>query len=150
MTINNKWLFFLFTVAVVIAFFVCWAPYHAQRLMFVYVTLYGQWTENLKFVNQHLFYFAGKQSLILIDESQEMTQAEPIGVKFSGRVIITTIRLKCTELHEGVSDRDERRKLMLSERGKLASLVISVISMEVYFWVRNYSCNFQRSRQAAV
>ena len=54
----------VFPVAVVIAFFVCWAPYHTQRLMFVYVTLYGQWTDNLKFVNQHLFYFAGKQAIM--------------------------------------------------------------------------------------
>lgn len=27
-----------FTVAVVIAFFICWAPFHAQRLMAIYIT----------------------------------------------------------------------------------------------------------------
>jgi len=47
-------------VAVVIAFFVCWAPYHTQRLMFVYVTLYGQWTQPLKDLNEALFYIAGE------------------------------------------------------------------------------------------
>lgn len=47
-------------VAVVIAFFVCWAPYHTQRLMFVYVTLYGEWTGTLRDINQNIFYVAGK------------------------------------------------------------------------------------------
>ncbi|CAL8081332.1 unnamed protein product [Orchesella dallaii] len=46
-------------VAVVIAFFVCWAPYQAQRLLFVCVTKYGNWTATLRDVNQALFYIAG-------------------------------------------------------------------------------------------
>ncbi|XP_054709125.1 neuromedin-U receptor 2-like [Uloborus diversus] len=46
-------------VAVVIAFFVCWAPFHAQRLLFLYVSLYGQWTDTLRHINQNLFTFAG-------------------------------------------------------------------------------------------
>ncbi|GIX85802.1 neuropeptides capa receptor [Caerostris darwini] len=45
--------------AVVIAFFVCWAPFHAQRLLFLYVTLYGEWTDTLKHINQNLFTLAG-------------------------------------------------------------------------------------------
>jgi len=51
---------FVYLVAVVIAFFVCWAPFNAQRLMFFYVTLYSEWTPTLRQVNQQLFYIAGK------------------------------------------------------------------------------------------
>ncbi|KAG8185710.1 hypothetical protein JTE90_000699 [Oedothorax gibbosus] len=46
-------------MTVVIAFFVCWAPYHSQRLLFLYVSLYGEWTETLRKVNQDLFSLAG-------------------------------------------------------------------------------------------
>ncbi|XP_064490192.1 neuromedin-U receptor 2-like [Ornithodoros turicata] len=45
--------------AVVIAFFICWAPFHAQRLLFLYVSLYGKWTDSLRTVNQNLFSLAG-------------------------------------------------------------------------------------------
>lgn len=31
-------------LAVVLVFFICWTPFHAQRLMFVIVTLQGEWT----------------------------------------------------------------------------------------------------------
>ncbi|XP_064118372.1 neuromedin-U receptor 2-like isoform X1 [Macrobrachium nipponense] len=46
-------------VAVVVVFFLCWAPFHAQRLMFVFVNLYGTWTKNLRTVNQRLYVVAG-------------------------------------------------------------------------------------------
>ncbi|XP_035705429.1 pyrokinin-1 receptor-like isoform X2 [Folsomia candida] len=46
-------------VAICIAFFVLWAPFHSQRLMFVYVTLYGEWTPLLRDLNQNIFYVAG-------------------------------------------------------------------------------------------
>ncbi|XP_013786452.1 neuropeptides capa receptor-like isoform X1 [Limulus polyphemus] len=45
--------------AVVVAFFVCWAPFHAQRLLFVFVSLYSEWTDNLRKVNHYLFTLAG-------------------------------------------------------------------------------------------
>lgn len=48
-------------MAVVIAFFVCWAPYQAQRLLFVCVSKYGEWTPLLRDINQSLFYIAGKK-----------------------------------------------------------------------------------------
>jgi neuromedin U receptor 1 len=35
-------LFFFLTVAVVAAFFICWAPFHAQRIMAVYGGLFKQ------------------------------------------------------------------------------------------------------------
>lgn len=41
--------------AVVITFFVFWAPFHAQRLLF----LYGQNWEHFKTVNEYLFLFGG-------------------------------------------------------------------------------------------
>ncbi|KAK3877957.1 hypothetical protein Pcinc_017359 [Petrolisthes cinctipes] len=47
------------TVAVVVAFFLCWAPFHAQRLMFVIVTSNNSWTEQLLSVNTKLFLFTG-------------------------------------------------------------------------------------------
>ncbi|KAG8197923.1 hypothetical protein JTE90_020301 [Oedothorax gibbosus] len=45
--------------AVVIAFFVCFAPFHAQRLLFLYVSLNGEWTETTKNINYNLFTLAG-------------------------------------------------------------------------------------------
>ncbi|XP_013772714.1 neuropeptides capa receptor-like [Limulus polyphemus] len=45
-------------VAVVIAFFLCWAPFHAQRLLVVYVHP-RQWTMNLRTLNEVLYYLAG-------------------------------------------------------------------------------------------
>ncbi|XP_076336558.1 neuropeptides capa receptor-like [Tachypleus tridentatus] len=45
-------------VAVVIAFFICWAPFHAQRLLVVYVHP-QQWTVNLRTLNEVLYYLAG-------------------------------------------------------------------------------------------
>lgn len=41
--------------AVVITFFAFWAPFHAQRLLF----LYGQEWEHFKTVNEWLFMFGG-------------------------------------------------------------------------------------------
>ncbi|XP_042892291.1 neuromedin-U receptor 2-like isoform X2 [Penaeus japonicus] len=46
-------------LAVVVVFFLCWAPFHAQRLMFVIVTSYGEWTPHLRTVNANLYYFTG-------------------------------------------------------------------------------------------
>ena len=44
----------LFPVAVVVAFFVCWAPFHSQRLMVIYMSR-DQWTK--KFMEfQEVFY----------------------------------------------------------------------------------------------
>lgn len=34
--VNNVFCLSLFTVAVVVAFFICWAPFHAQRLVYTY------------------------------------------------------------------------------------------------------------------
>ncbi|CAG0895467.1 unnamed protein product [Cyprideis torosa] len=41
-------------VAVVIAFFISWAPFHAHRLLFVYVSLVGSWTPVALEVNKVL------------------------------------------------------------------------------------------------
>ncbi|XP_043208827.1 neuromedin-U receptor 1-like, partial [Amphibalanus amphitrite] len=47
-------------VAVVIVFFLCWAPFHAQRLLFTYGTVWDNWTsETLRTVNEWIFYVAG-------------------------------------------------------------------------------------------
>lgn len=47
--------FISFTAAVVITFFVCWAPFHAQRLLY----LYGQKMESFKALNQWVFAVSG-------------------------------------------------------------------------------------------
>ncbi|GFN84726.1 neuropeptide capa receptor [Plakobranchus ocellatus] len=43
-------------VAVTVAFIVCWAPFHAQRLMVLYVP---KWTPELLLVQSHIFYVSG-------------------------------------------------------------------------------------------
>ncbi|CAL1539174.1 unnamed protein product, partial [Lymnaea stagnalis] len=45
-------------VAVVIAFFVCWAPFHTQRLMTLYVPP-DAWTDTLLEIQTNIFYFSG-------------------------------------------------------------------------------------------
>ncbi|XP_064594485.1 pyrokinin-1 receptor-like isoform X2 [Liolophura sinensis] len=45
-------------VAVVVAFFICWAPFHAQRLMTLYIKR-DDWNEELIVVQSHLFYVSG-------------------------------------------------------------------------------------------
>jgi len=46
---------FLFVAAVVLAFFLCWAPFHAQRLSYVY------FKESVVFrtINEYLYYVSG-------------------------------------------------------------------------------------------
>jgi len=47
-----------YAVAVVVAFFICWAPFHAQRLMTIYVRN-DQWTTALLEIQSLLFYVSG-------------------------------------------------------------------------------------------
>lgn len=49
---------FSIPVAVVVAFFICWAPFYAQRLMTVYIKD-DQWTETLLEIQSSLFYTSG-------------------------------------------------------------------------------------------
>lgn len=39
-----------------VAFFVCWAPFHAQRMMTIYI---DEWNEFLLKVHKKIFYFSG-------------------------------------------------------------------------------------------
>ena len=48
-----------FVVVVVFSFFFCWSPFHAQRLMFVFITLYGNWTATSTSAQHLLFVFSG-------------------------------------------------------------------------------------------
>lgn len=52
---NPNLLLLTFTAAVVLTFFVCWAPFHAQRLLY----LYGQKWEHYKTFNEWLFVSGG-------------------------------------------------------------------------------------------
>ena len=56
----------LFPVAVVICFFLCWSPYHAQRLLFSYLTLTGRWNGVLVKVHHYLYWSSGIKGVILI------------------------------------------------------------------------------------
>jgi hypothetical protein len=47
----------------VVAFIICWAPFHAQRLLFVYGSLAKSWTPELRLANDALSYIAGQQHL---------------------------------------------------------------------------------------
>ncbi|KAK7493133.1 hypothetical protein BaRGS_00015654, partial [Batillaria attramentaria] len=44
-------------VAVVIAFFVCWAPFHTQRLMTIYIPQEA-WTPELLTIQTYIFYIS--------------------------------------------------------------------------------------------
>nr|XP_046908755.1 neuromedin-U receptor 2-like [Dermatophagoides farinae] len=46
-------------VVIVIVFTFCWSPFHAQRLLFLYVTLYSSWNMVLRQINGILFLSAG-------------------------------------------------------------------------------------------
>ena len=51
-------------VAVIVAFVLCWAPFHAQRLMTVYIPD-DQWTPQLLYIESQLFYISGRKLLWL-------------------------------------------------------------------------------------
>ena len=59
-------------VAVVVAFFLCWAPFHAQRLMFGIVTSKDQWTDTLLSVHTQLFCFTGEPHPFLLVVSYQI------------------------------------------------------------------------------
>jgi hypothetical protein len=61
--------FVLFSAAVVLVFFVCWTPFHAQRLMFVIVTLQGSWTTTNGFAHHVLFLASGKIHSLFVNKS---------------------------------------------------------------------------------
>ena len=46
-------------MVVVVAFFICWIPFHSQRLMFVVVTLYGEWSPRISEAQHVLFMVSG-------------------------------------------------------------------------------------------
>jgi hypothetical protein len=51
----SMFLSFPATVAVVIGFFVCWAPFHAQRLLYVY----AKNAPNFREINEIMYYITG-------------------------------------------------------------------------------------------
>lgn len=54
----SNYVYAFIPVCVVIIFFICYAPYHGQRLMYAYGTHIG-WTHRLRALNEELFYIAG-------------------------------------------------------------------------------------------
>ena len=55
--------FIFFAVAVVICFFLCWSPYHAQRLLFAYLTLTGSWNSRNTHIHHYLYLSSGKANV---------------------------------------------------------------------------------------
>ena len=58
----------IFTAAVVIAFFLCWAPFHAQRLLYVYFKhsiLFRTINEALMFISGICYYLSSTINPIL-------------------------------------------------------------------------------------
>jgi len=53
-----------FAVAVVVAFFCLWAPFHAQRLMTSYIPM-EMWTPALINFQDTLFYISGKTFILI-------------------------------------------------------------------------------------
>ena len=54
-----KCIFLILPVAVVVAFFLCWAPFHSQRLMTVFLEKEEDWTPELLKIQSVLFYISG-------------------------------------------------------------------------------------------
>ena len=69
---------FIFPVAVVVAFFICWIPFHSQRLMFVVVTLYREWTVGL----QQVTYFCQRHFVCVTKDF--VSQAQHVLFMVSG------------------------------------------------------------------
>jgi len=55
----------LFAVAIVAAFFLCWAPFHTQRLMTASIPD-GYWTKPLLEIQSVLFFISGTPSSFLL------------------------------------------------------------------------------------
>jgi hypothetical protein len=58
-------IFIVVLVAVVVAFVICWAPFHAQRLMTIY-TSDDQWTDAMLETQSLLFYTSGSYDYVII------------------------------------------------------------------------------------
>ena len=50
---------FSFVVAIIVSFFICWTPYHAQKLAFIFLTLGDSWTETKLEIFQYSHHIAG-------------------------------------------------------------------------------------------
>ena len=83
------------TVAVVVAFFICWAPFHAQRLMTIYIRE-DQWTPLWLELQSHLFYISGS---LQFQQSVPITNLSTISlVKGKGKGRVLAIALLTREL----------------------------------------------------
>ena len=54
----NEFVFCFVSVAVVVAFFICWAPFHLQRLMVIYIKK-DKWTNSMMTFQKILYYVSG-------------------------------------------------------------------------------------------
>ena len=57
---------------VVFSFFFCWTPFHAQRLMFVFVTLKGEWSKSLTRAQHILFMISGQNQNFSLIKTKDL------------------------------------------------------------------------------
>ncbi|XP_060584543.1 pyrokinin-1 receptor-like [Ruditapes philippinarum] len=83
-------------VAVVVAFFVCWAPFHAQRLMTLYIPA-AKWTEKLLEAHKVIYYVSGVCYFISCTINPLLYSI--MSLKFRQAFKQTVLRPKCCKKH---------------------------------------------------
>ena len=82
------------SVAVVLVFFICWTPFHSQRLMFVIVTLQGKWN-HANSQTHHILFLASGLSVIPHFPCTHPTMYYVMGRKQTNTYLRTSLSMLC-------------------------------------------------------
>ncbi len=63
---------------VVIFFFLCWCPYHSQRLLFAFLTLTGGWNTQISYVHYYLWLTSGEDKNIVYRTFVHLLRQPPL------------------------------------------------------------------------